>query len=135
MKVPLNTYCSVENMERLNDYIEITGESKADVVDKALSEFFKKVPAKRKPPQVSISDKFLHLDKYAIELLATERAEISFNPEKLVLKIQAVDQGGYKLAKDNRIFCEALVKKYSIPNRGRFEAQYKPEERALYVQL
>lgn len=104
-------------------------------MDKALSEYFKKVPAERKPPVVSLSDKFLHLDKYAVELLNTERAELSYDPDNMIIKIRAVDQGGYKLAKDNRIFCESMVKNCNIPNRGKFEAEFVPIERALYVRI
>lgn len=136
MKAPLNnTHIEAEILKQLTDYVEISGRSRANIIEAALSDYFSNNPVTMLSPVVTISDSFLHMNRRAIELLETERVALSYDPGKNAIILQAVETGGYKLAKDNRVFCRSLLKNNDITVRGKFEAEYKEKQQTLYVKI
>lgn len=135
MKVPFNTYCSIEIRNSLDKYIENTGETLVSIVEKALTDFLNKDIVPEKKPTIKISNKFMHLDLVALSCINSDRVELSFNPEDNLLFIKPTENEGYKISKDNRIWAQGFFSKNNISVKGRYVARCNTQEGILEINL
>jgi hypothetical protein len=87
-----------------------------------------------KAPIVSLSKTSLVLNNVAREKLATNRIELAFDPDTKTIRIRAVEDGGMEIRK-TKVFGKGFFNQFKITKKGKFEAKFNSNERALYVQL
>lgn len=134
----LGTYLNVELMEALDKYIAETGETKVEIIERALAEYLKKGQKNLPNPRVTFSAKYtyIRLDKRALELLQSDRVLLDYDPEGMTFRIAASNnEEGIKVSSNDRVFCSGFFNKYSITVDGTYEAEYNQDERALYVKI
>lgn len=87
-----------------------------------------------KAPIVSLSKTSVVLNNVAREKLATNRIEIAYDRDSKTIRIRAVEEGGMEIRK-TKVFGKGFFNQFDITAKGKFEAKFNPEERALYVKL
>lgn len=87
-----------------------------------------------KAPIVSLSKTSIVLNNVAREKLATNRIELAFDADSRTIRIRSVESGGMEVRK-TKVFGKGFFNQFKITKKGKFEAKYNPEEKALYVQL
>lgn len=87
-----------------------------------------------KAPMVSFSKSSIVLNNVAREKLGAQHVELAYDQETNMVRIRAVEEGGMQIKK-TKVFGKGFFKHFNINPRGKFEARYDDDERALYVQL
>ena len=85
-------------------------------------------------PIVSLSKTSIVLNNIAREKLGARRIELSFNPGTKMIRIKAVEEGGMEIRK-TKVFGKGFFNHFNITTKGKFEATYDPDEKALFVNL
>ncbi|GBF32774.1 hypothetical protein DCCM_0970 [Desulfocucumis palustris] len=87
-----------------------------------------------KAPIVSLSKTSVVLNNIAREKLAADRIELAYDKDTRTIRIRAVDDGGMEIRK-TKVFGKGFFNQFGITQKGKFEAKYNPDEKALYVQI
>lgn len=87
-----------------------------------------------KAPIVSLSKTSVVLNNIAREKLAADRIELAYDRDTRTIRIRAVDDGGMEIRK-TKVFGKGFFNQFGITQKGKFEAKYNPDEKALYVQI
>lgn len=74
------------------------------------------------------------LNSVARERLNARRVELAFDREKEVIRIKGVNDGGMEIKK-TKLFGKGFFTQFNITIKGKFEAEYDPDENALFVQI
>lgn len=95
-------------------------------------------PKKRKrreepKPVVSLSKSSIVLNKIARKTLPAERYELAFDRERRIIRLKPSPNGIF--VKKTKINARGFFKQFDIDYKGKFTADYRPEEKALYVEL
>jgi len=86
-----------------------------------------------KAPIVSLSKNSIVLNNVAREKLNSTNIELAYDKETGTVRIAASDHG--MPLKKTKVFGKGFYNQFSINKRGKFKAEYNPEENALYVNL
>ncbi|KJS16100.1 MAG: hypothetical protein VR69_10900 [Peptococcaceae bacterium BRH_c4b] len=87
-----------------------------------------------KAPIVSLSKTSVVLNNIAREKLATDRIELAYDRETNNIRVRAVDEGGMEIRK-TKVFGKGFYNQFGITQKGKYEAKFNPDEKALYIQL
>ncbi|NHM28511.1 hypothetical protein G7K71_16345 [Desulfofundulus sp. TPOSR] len=87
-----------------------------------------------KAPMVSFSKSSIVLNNVAREKLGAQHVELAYDRDARVIRIRAVEEGGMQIKK-TKVFGKGFFKHFNISPRGKYEARFDENERALYVQL
>lgn len=88
-----------------------------------------------KPPLVTISKNSIVINKPAREKLGnTTQIELSFDRDTETIRIRAAAEGGQTLKK-TKVFAKGFFNHFNIDVRGKYVANYKENDKALYVEL
>ncbi len=95
-------------------------------------------PKKRKrreelKPVVSLSKSSIVLNKIARKTLPAERFELAFDRERRVIRLKPSPDGVF--VKKTKINARGFFRQFNIDYKGKFPAEYRPEEQALFVEL
>lgn len=95
-------------------------------------------PKKRKrreepKPIVSMSKSSIVLNKVARTILPADRYELAFDRERRVIRLKPSPDGMF--VKKTKINARGFFKQFDIDSHGKFTADYRPEEQALFVEL
>ncbi|MCL5058417.1 MAG: hypothetical protein M1130_10625 [Actinobacteria bacterium] len=60
--------------------------------------------------------------------------ELAYDQQSNVIRVKGVTEGGIELKK-TKLFGKGFFNQFGITQKGKFEAEYNPEENALYVKL
>lgn len=96
------------------------------------------VPKKKKPrgepqPIISLSKNSIVLNKIARKKLPAECFELAFDPQKRIIRIKP-NRDGISMKK-TKVYARGFFKHFNIDYKGRFLADFRPEENALFVEL
>ncbi len=87
-----------------------------------------------KAPIVSLSKTSVVLNNIAREKLATDRIELAYDRETNNIRVRAVEEGGMEIRK-TKVFGKGFYNQFGITQKGKYEAKFNPDEKALYIQL
>jgi len=87
-----------------------------------------------KVPVVSLSKTSIVLNNVARQKIDSGRIELAFDRDTHTIRIKAVDEGGIEMKK-TKVFGKGFFNHFGITRRGKFEAKYEPEEKAIYANL
>lgn len=87
-----------------------------------------------KAPMVSFSKSSIVLNNVAREKLGVQHVELAYDRDLNTVRIRGVDEGGMQIKK-TKVFGKGFFKHFNISPRGKYEARFDDEERALYVKL
>ena len=87
-----------------------------------------------KAPIVSLSKTSVVLNNIAREKLATDRIELAYDRDTNNIRVRAVDEGGMEIRK-TKVFGKGFYNQFGITQKGKYEAKFNPDEKALYIQL
>lgn len=85
-------------------------------------------------PVVSISKSSIVLNNVARQKLDSSRIELAFDRDTHTIRIKAVDEGGIEMKK-TKVFGKGFFNYFGITKKGKFEAKYEPNEKAIYATL
>ncbi|GBF34525.1 hypothetical protein DCCM_3644 [Desulfocucumis palustris] len=85
-------------------------------------------------PVVSISKSSIVLNNVARQRLDSNRIELAFDRDTHTIRIQAVAEGGIEMKK-TKVFGKGFFNHFGITKKGKFEAKYEPNEKAIYAVL
>lgn len=85
-------------------------------------------------PIVSFSKSSIVLNSVAREKLGTQNVELAYDRDARVVRIRALEEGGMQIKK-TKVFGKGFFKYFNISPRGKYEAKFNENERALYVYL
>ncbi|MFZ5591157.1 MAG: hypothetical protein ACOY81_05040 [Bacillota bacterium] len=85
-----------------------------------------------KVPLITLSKTSLVLNSVAREKLGTNRIELAFDRETQTIRVRAVEEGGMEIKK-TKVFGKGFFNQFGITQKGKFEARFDPQERALYA--
>lgn len=74
------------------------------------------------------------MNNVAREKLGSSRVELAYDQQSNVIRIKGVTEGGIELKK-TKMFGKGFFNQFGITQKGKFEAEYNPQENALYVKL
>lgn len=83
---------------------------------------------------VSLSKTSVVLNNVARDFLNAKRVEIAFDRESNLMRIASVTEGGLEIKK-TKMFGKGFFNQFDITKKGKFEAKYDPDQKALFVQL
>jgi len=83
---------------------------------------------------VSLSKTSVVLNNVARDFLNAKRVEIAFDRESNLMRIASVTEGGLEIKK-TKMFGKGYFNQFAITKRGKFEARFDLEQKALFVQL
>lgn len=86
-----------------------------------------------KLPLVTLSKNSIVLNKVSREKLNADKIELAYDRETNVIRISA-SEGGQTMKK-TKLFAKGFYNHFNISKKGKFGAEYKQEENALYVDL
>lgn len=86
-----------------------------------------------KAPIVSFSKTSIVFNNVAREKLDTEAIELAFDINTNTMRIKATDKG--MNIKKTKVFGKGFFNQFGINKKGKFVAEFNPDERALYVNL
>lgn len=86
-----------------------------------------------KAPVVSLSKSSIVLNNVAREKLNSPNIELAYDRDTNTIRIKATE-GGMTIKK-TKVFGKGFFNQFGITKRGKFTAEFKPDERALYVKL
>lgn len=86
-----------------------------------------------KLPLVSLSKNSIVLNKISREKLKADNVELAFDNETNTIRIKAATDG--QTVKKTKVFARGFFNHFGINKKGRYEARFEEEERALYVNL
>ena len=84
-------------------------------------------------PIVSFSKTSIVFNNVAREKLDTEAIELAFDTDTNTMRIKATDNG--MNIKKTKVFGKGFFNQFGINKKGKFVAEFNPDERALYVNL
>lgn len=87
-----------------------------------------------KAPIVGFSKSSIVLNNVAREKLNAKNVELAYDPDTNTVRIRAIEEGGMQIKK-TKVFGKGFFKHFNINPRGKFEARFDPEEKALFVKL
>ncbi len=87
-----------------------------------------------KAPIVSFSKSSIVLNNVSREKLNSRHVELAYDGETKTVRIRAVDDGGMQIKK-TKVFGKGFFKHFGINPRGKCEARFDEQERALYVDI
>ena len=87
-----------------------------------------------KAPVVSLSKTSIVFNTVAREKLNTDKIELAYDTEDNVIRIKGVENGGMEIKK-TKVFGKGFFNYFKINKKGKFVADFKEKEKALYVQL
>ncbi len=89
-----------------------------------------------KSPIVSLSKNSIVLNKVAREKIGNEceKIEVAFDRENNVLRLKSDNEKGLVIKK-TKVFSKNVFKFFGIEKKGRFNAIFRDDEGALYVNL
>lgn len=87
-----------------------------------------------KKPVISLSKTSIVFNSVAREKIKSNRVELAFDREKSIIRVKAVDEGGMEMKK-TKVFGKGFFNQFGINQKGKFEANYNPSERALYATI
>ncbi|MEW5898917.1 MAG: hypothetical protein AB1652_07070 [Bacillota bacterium] len=87
-----------------------------------------------KAPVVSFSKSSIVLNNISREKLNSSNVELAYDDETKTVRIRAVDGGGMQIKK-TKVFGRGFYKHFGINPRGKCEARFDEQERALYVDI
>jgi len=82
---------------------------------------------------VTLSQNSIVLNKHAREKLNAEKVELAYDPESNTIRIKAADNG--QIIKKTKVFSRGFFNHFEIDRKGKYAAEYKEKEKALYVNL
>lgn len=96
------------------------------------------VPKKRKSreepqPIISLSKGSIVLNKIARKTLPADNFELAFDPERRIIRLKP-NPNGISLKK-TKLHARGFFKHFNLDYKGRFPAEYVPEENALFIEL
>jgi len=87
-----------------------------------------------KVPIISLSKSSIVLNNVARQKLGKNRIELAFDRDTRTIRIRAVDEGGMEIKK-TKVFGKGFFNFFGINEKGKFEAEYDPDENALYARI
>ncbi len=66
--------------------------------------------------------------------LNAKRVELAFDRESNLMRIKGVTEGGLEIKK-TKMFGKGFYNQFNIIKKGKFEARFDSEQKALFVQL
>lgn len=87
-----------------------------------------------KLPTVSFSKNSIVLNNIAREKIKSLNVELAYDKDIKSVRISAVDEDGMQIKK-TRLFAKGFYKHFDIHPKGKYEAKFNEDERALYVDI
>lgn len=87
-----------------------------------------------KVPVISLSKSSIVLNNVARQKLGRSKIELAFDRDTKTLRIKAVDDGGLEMRK-TKVFGKGFFNYFGIEKKGKYEASYDPDEKALYAKI
>lgn len=84
-------------------------------------------------PVISLSKSSIVLNRVAREKLNSSNIEMAYDRENNIVRIKASENG--VPLKKTKVFGKGFFNQFGISKRGKFKAEFNPDERALYVDL
>lgn len=83
---------------------------------------------------VSFSKTSIVLNNVAREKLGTPRIELAYDKKSNTVRIRGVQEAGIELKK-TKVFGRGFFNQFNISSKGKYEAEYDPNENALFVKI
>ncbi len=91
--------------------------------------------AKKKDiPEIKISKQSIVLNKKARSLVQAERLELAYDKESKTIRLKRSVEDGINVKK-TKVYAKGFLEHFNIQEKGRFTADYKETENALYVKV
>lgn len=87
----------------------------------------------KRVPVISLSKSSIVLNSAAREKLNSSNIELAFDRGSSTVRIKASENG--MPLKKTKVFGKGFFNQFGISKRGKFKAEFDPNERALYVDL
>jgi flagellar hook protein FlgE len=85
-------------------------------------------------PEVKISKQSIVMNKNARNLLRAERLELAYDEDNRTIRIKRAEENGINIKK-TKVYAKGFLEHFNIQEKGRFMADYKEDEDALYVRV
>jgi hypothetical protein len=92
-------------------------------------------PRLEKEATVAISKNHLTLNKKLIGKLNTEYVELAYDPDTKTIRIAAKNNENGLVLNKNKIGARGFFKHFKIEQKGKYNAVFNENEKALYVRL
>jgi hypothetical protein len=89
---------------------------------------------KKDVPEIKISKQSIVLNKKARNLLQADSLELAYDKESRAIRIKKALEHGLTLKK-TKVFAKGFLAHFDIQEKGKFRADFKEDENALYVKL
>ncbi|MDD2553527.1 MAG: hypothetical protein PHP51_03010 [Desulfotomaculaceae bacterium] len=90
-------------------------------------------PRFEKEATVAISKNHLTLNKKLAEKFDTEYVELSFDKDTKTIRIKATDSKNGLILNKNKIGARGFFKHFNIQQKGKYNAVFDENEKAIYV--
>jgi flagellar hook protein FlgE len=91
--------------------------------------------AKKKDlPEIKISKQSIVMNKKARNLIQADRLELAYDTDGKTLRIKRAEEDGINLKK-TKVYAKGFLEHFNIQEKGRFLADYKEDDEALYVKV
>jgi hypothetical protein len=89
---------------------------------------------KKDMPEVKISKQSIVLNKNARALVQADKLELAYDSNDNTIRIKKADGNGIGMKK-TKVFAKGFLDHFEISERGKFPAEFKDDEQALYVKV
>ena len=89
---------------------------------------------KKDMPEIKISKQSIVMNKKARNLIQADRLELSYDKDGRTIRIRRADEHGINMKK-TKVYAKGFLEHFNIQEKGRFLADYKEDEEALYVKV
>lgn len=90
---------------------------------------------KKDVPEIKISKQSIVLNKKARELLQAESLELAYDKEFKTIRVKKAEEHGGLTMKKTKVFAKGFLAHFDIQEKGKFRADFKEDENALYAKL
>jgi hypothetical protein len=91
-------------------------------------------PKKKDLPEIKISKQSIVMNKKARNLIQADRLELAYDTDGKTLRIKRAEEDGINMKK-TKVYAKGFLEHFNIQEKGRFMADYKEAEEALYVKV
>jgi hypothetical protein len=89
---------------------------------------------KKDIPEVKISKQSIVLNKSSRSLMQADQLELAYDSDDNFIRIKKAEGNGIGMKK-TKVFAKGFLDHFGISEKGKFQAEYKDDEQALYVKV
>jgi flagellar hook protein FlgE len=89
---------------------------------------------KKDMPEIKISKQSIVMNKKARNLIQADRLELAYDTDGKTIRIKKAEEDGINMKK-TKVYAKGFLEHFNIEEKGRFSAEFKEDEEALYVKV